>query len=716
MPSGATLLRNPQKGNTASTKGKFRLDIQGLRAFAVIVVILDHMFAWPSGGFVGVDIFFVISGFLITGHLMREWEQTGQISFWKFYKGRIKRILPAATLVLVVTVVASFFLLNKSRAWSVFWDGIWATFFSGNWRFAAAGTDYFQADGPVSPLQHFWSLAVEEQFYFVWPWLMLLALLLVGRSRSAKIRPRVVAGLLIGAISAASFAWAMLETSAAPTMAYFSTFSRTWELGLGALLAIATPLLLKINHGARPVIAWVGIAGMVLSIFVINSSQAFPAPTALLPVLATVLVIAAGTGGEQKFLTPLANPVTKYIGNISYSLYLWHFPVIILVGPLLPWEGVIGFLVQIFLIGVLSVLAYHMWEDTVRKGPWLDGRQAWKHYKLPSWYGTVALGGLAAVTALAVASVFLPQAPSVASPVAVADSKFADSGSKKEDSAAKAEKFTPEVQKIQDGVATALAATKWPKTHPSMDEAVGGDSYPDGVGACGAEGISLTSCTFGDPNASKTAVIVGDSVAMRWVASLLPKYAADDWKLQVRARFGCPSFDVNKTFDSKSDAQSCSDHNEQVLSDLRKDSPDLLLISNTYVMPPGESGSPVSVKAWGKAAGAYLDSVKSIKNVALLSAPPATVDVRECYAPRSVPADCTGLIPKSWTTISESEAKAANSAGANYVDTQSLFCTDGGCPPVIDSVPVKHDNTHITMAYANLVSPALVELIGKIGK
>lgn len=189
----------------ASKRQHLRSDIQGLRAFAVIVVILDHLLHWPSGGFIGVDIFFVISGFVITESLLQEQERTGSISFSAFYKRRVKRILPASTLVLVVTVTASFLTYNQSRFISVAWDAVWALFFSGNWHFAAAGTDYFQSGGPVSPLQHYWSLAVEEQFYFVWPWVMLLIFALLSRRSNTGTAPRIAVGAAITVTCAASF-------------------------------------------------------------------------------------------------------------------------------------------------------------------------------------------------------------------------------------------------------------------------------------------------------------------------------------------------------------------------------------------------------------------------------------------------------------------------------------------------------------------------------
>jgi peptidoglycan/LPS O-acetylase OafA/YrhL len=297
-------------------KARKRLDIEGLRAIAIVAVILDHLVAWPSGGFVGVDVFFVISGFLITALLLREHERTGTISFNDFYKRRIRRIMPASTLVLVVTVAVSYFLFNAGRFTATALDALSALFFAGNWRFAATGTDYFQSTAAPSPVQHFWSIAVEEQFYFVWPWLMLLIFALVGRrALGDHRRSHLFAGGVMLLLTVGSFAWAMYESVNAPTLAYFSTFSRTWELGVGALLAVFGMNLLRINDAIRPFLAWAGLAGILVSLFVINGELTFPAPWAALPVISTALVIAAGTGGERRGLAVLRNPVMAHLGK-----------------------------------------------------------------------------------------------------------------------------------------------------------------------------------------------------------------------------------------------------------------------------------------------------------------------------------------------------------------------------------------------------------------
>ncbi|GAA2966131.1 hypothetical protein GCM10010459_23210 [Microbacterium schleiferi] len=198
-----------------------RRDIQGLRALAVLAVLGAHAVGWPAGGFVGVDIFFVISGFLITGMLLSEIRRYGSVSVGGFYARRARRILPAALVTLGAVVGAAFALFNTVRADQTLWDAISAALFVSNWRFAAQGTDYFHAADAVSPLQNFWSLSVEEQFYLAWPGLLVILVLLVPVAARRGAAARVVVGIAAGAIVAASFAWALTQTEARPTLAYF---------------------------------------------------------------------------------------------------------------------------------------------------------------------------------------------------------------------------------------------------------------------------------------------------------------------------------------------------------------------------------------------------------------------------------------------------------------------------------------------------------------
>src|SRR5450755_2167384 len=318
---GAVRQRNRSPAPPDDRRVRYRADIQGLRAIAVLAVVANHMTGWPTGSFVGVDVFFVISGYLITGILVREFETRRTISFRRFYARRIKRILPAGLFVIGATVCATRVLAGIDRYHFAAKDAIASAFFAANWHFARSGVNYFNQSLPPSPLQHYWSLSVEEQFYFVWPWLM-LGLLLIGlRLRFRHKHARLIAGVAIAVISGISLASAFSEAAHNPTAAYFSTFVRAWELGLGALVAIAAAPIARCDPRLRRGVALVGLLGVLVSLFVVPSSSGFPAPWALLPTLSTAAVLAAGTGLSGRSLWPLTNPVSQYLGEISYSLY-----------------------------------------------------------------------------------------------------------------------------------------------------------------------------------------------------------------------------------------------------------------------------------------------------------------------------------------------------------------------------------------------------------
>lgn len=351
----------------------FRADVQGLRMVAVLAVIAGSLFHWPAGGFVGVDIFFVISGFLLTGALLRERERTGVIPAGDFYRRRIKRILPAATLVVALTVIASFALLSRVRATSALWDGVWALLFAANWNFAADGADYFGTEPTASPLLHYWALSAGQQQHLVWPWLMLSIFALTARVRGDS-AARFTLGIRITilVIVMASFGWALWETANAPTFAYFSTLSRAWELGVGAAIAAFARFFEGIPEQLRPLLAWTGLVGICVSLVIITGDIAFPAPSAALPVLSTALVIIANTGADARHLWPLTNRASTYLGDISYSLYLWHWPVVVLLAVYLPLDTMTHQVIALVVIAGLSVISFHLVEEPIRRSRWLD--------------------------------------------------------------------------------------------------------------------------------------------------------------------------------------------------------------------------------------------------------------------------------------------------------------------------------------------------------
>ena len=369
------LQRNRSQAPPDDRRVRYRADIQGLRAIAVLAVVANHMAGWPTGSFVGVDVFFVISGYLITGILVREFEKRQTISFRGFYARRIKRILPAGLFVIGATVCVTRVLAGIDRYHFAAKDAIAAVLFAANWHFAQTGVNYFNQSLPPSPLQHYWSLSVEEQFYFVWPWLM-LGLLLIGVRlrfwRHEHARP--VAGVAIAVLSAISLTWAFAETAHNPTAAYFSSFARAWELGLGALVAIAAEPIARCDARLRLAVACAGLVGVLASLFVVPSSPGFPAPWALLPTLSAAAVLGAGAGLSGRSMVALTNPVSQYVGKISYSLYLWHFPVVVLIVTVVPQYSVAYWLAGLALIFGLSAATFHLLEDPARRGTWFRQR------------------------------------------------------------------------------------------------------------------------------------------------------------------------------------------------------------------------------------------------------------------------------------------------------------------------------------------------------
>ena len=315
------------EAGTAPGDRRFRPDIQGLRAVAVVLVVLYHAgLRGLGGGYVGVDVFFVISGFVITGVLLRERPLGWSTSLRVFYGRRSRRIIPAATLVIVVTVFAAYAVLGIVGGNQAAIDGRWTAVFLANFHFASLGTNYLTALRPPSPLLNFWSLGVEEQFYIVYP-----AIFLVLVGLPMRISQRMRLGLGLAAIIVASYALSVVQTASDPNIAYFSPLTRAWELALGALVAVATPRLLAIPRSVGAVMGWAGLAAIAASAVGYGATTAYPGSLAAVPVLGAALVIAGGTatpplGAEALLRT---GPF-QWLGKISYSLYLWHWPILVL--------------------------------------------------------------------------------------------------------------------------------------------------------------------------------------------------------------------------------------------------------------------------------------------------------------------------------------------------------------------------------------------------
>ena len=353
---------------------EFRPDVQALRALAVLLVVLYHAnIPGVHGGFLGVDVFFVVSGFVITNVLLREKETTDKVSIPGFYARRIRRILPSATLVLIASIFATYHWLSFITGTSAANDAKYVAAFVGNFHFATVGTQYFTAHQPLSALQQFWSLAVEEQFYLVWP---VLFLLVAAPSKRFSTQNRLT--FVLSALIFSSLTWCLVETSQNAVWAFFSPLTRAWELALGALLAVLGPRLRGRSPDVGRWLATAGGATILLCTWIYNSSTLWPGSAVIAPVLATAAVIAGGTlrGGLNSGHLIEFGPV-QWLGNVSYSLYLVHWPVIAIATQYATAPLPLRSEVKLVLLSVfLSATLYYLVENPIRKSRWLSRRRA----------------------------------------------------------------------------------------------------------------------------------------------------------------------------------------------------------------------------------------------------------------------------------------------------------------------------------------------------
>lgn len=368
---------------------------------AVLAVLAFNLTGWPRGGFVGIDIFFVVAGYLVTESLLRTVSESGSVSLGQFYRDRLRRIVPAAALVLILTVAASALVL-PSQVNSVGIDALFAFFFVANWHFAADGGGLQTATDSISPLLHYWPLSIEEQFLVLWPLLILGITVFAARRAWGDQRWRKLTAAAIGVLSILSLGWAVYETFTSPTWAYFSTVSRLWELGIGALLATAVGAFARIPIPVRPILSWAGLTLIGVSLVYIDGSAGFPAPWALLPVAGAALVIAAGVGHEPDFQGFLRNRASTYLGDISYSLYLVHWPVYVLLAAAME-PSVYYYASALTLTFGLALLTYHFVESPLRYASLEAVRQArqdMRHGLFHASFSTKlgAVGGLILIT------------------------------------------------------------------------------------------------------------------------------------------------------------------------------------------------------------------------------------------------------------------------------------------------------------------------------
>ena len=666
----------------------FRPDIEGLRAVAVTLVVLTHLGLAFPGGYVGVDVFFVISGFLITRQLAAELARTNRISLAGFYARRARRILPAATVVIVGTVLACWRWDSPLQVKSDALDGLFAAFSGVNWRLAQDGTNYFLATAPPSPFQHFWSLSVEEQFYAVWPVLLLVTGLLASRGlarrRFGGRKPLV---LILLAIMAVSLVLSARTTSASPSWAYFGTQTRAWELAFGALLAVTVDVWTRMPPALASQMSWLGLGLIAVAGCCFNSATVYPGLAVALPVTGAAFVVAGGCPGWSRGaeLILMRRPA-QFLGRVSYSWYLVHWPMLVVV-PMATGHPLTlaGKLLVLFGSLALAVALFYLVERPIRAFSVLVRRPR---------YG-LALGGVLV-------------AASIGSTITVSDLVVIPGGGPGHVAAAAGG------QRVVDhALAAAVKLTRLPAhLTPSLSAAPGDVSFTTGTCLAGQNETALppaAQCTFGDPHARRTIVVVGDSHANAWSPAFDAFAKTYHWRFVLFAKAACPP-GVYPTYVSPLTSQiytQCNQWRDNVFAQLRKMRPNVILVtSEIRVNDVDPSGMVQSIREFESTGARVIYMEDTPEPLKLGSVPDCLAqhptDIQQCALSRDDPdSRLDAFAPRRL------EAEAVRRAGAIVIDPSVWFCTATTCPPVINNIVVYSDETHPTATYTKWLSPVL---------
>jgi peptidoglycan/LPS O-acetylase OafA/YrhL len=695
-------------------ESEYRRDVQGLRAVAVLIVVLDHAgISYLSGGYVGVDVFFVLSGFLITGVLLSGVEKLGYLSFVDFYIRRAKRILPAATLTLVATIIASYFLLNVVRARQATWDSLWASLFGANVHLSQQGTDYFARGQPPSPIQHFWSLSVEEQFYFVWP--ALLALTLFGLTLGARAGSRrrrggqpVIARMAHARLGAVAFAavgaslvWSIAQTDTAPTAAYFSTLTRAWELGLGALLAIAGVHVSRLPAGLQSILGWLGLGAIAAAAVTYSSTTAFPGYAALLPTVGAALVIAGGVSpasARRGAGRLLSTAPMRYVGDRSYAFYLWHWPVLIIASQYAGYDLSVG--VNLALVAgafALSMVSYALVENPIRRSHWSPSATG---TLVPASVAAVAVAAMFALNALDAKVLDVTDVAVAAAPVAPVRMPAAVSSTQ-----------GAPLPGVAAAVAAARRGAKLPSgLTPPPDRLLDPDYlyfFPDGCVPVTDQQTRSDICRLGDASAKKTIVVFGDSHAQMWMPTVLAMAERDGWAVVPLVKSGCnPSLWKGKGYPGTpaSAVRQCHAWYAWASQKAKALRADVVLMAGCC-SGAVEATADATILAYTSLAAAVRRTAKSV--IALADAEGVHQQPVDCLLGRKASMKtCTTTWNNVHFALNDDIAAVAKKRGFGFLATRGWFCVKYECPMVVGRTVVYRDTGHITRPYAlGLVPP-----------
>jgi peptidoglycan/LPS O-acetylase OafA/YrhL len=635
----------------------FRPDIEGLRGVAVLLVVACHCgISWCAGGFVGVDVFFVLSGYLITGLLATEYRATTRIDFARFFARRARRLLPACALVLLVTTLAAAAAFAPQEiAFTARAAGA-AGLYVSNVFFDHSAADYFAPNVEGNPLLHTWSLGLEEQFYLIWPLLIMLA------SRGPNRARRSI--WILGALAAVSFLCCVYATQRLPTVAFYELPARAWEFAAGGLLALLPVSMTSVATRGAVAIGIVGIALILGTAVVVKGGAGFPGWIALFPVTGALATIFAGAKASQRGISVVLSAAPlQFVGARSYSWYLWHWPFVVFGGVLFPDISVGGKVAAAIAAFLAAMLSFLLVESPVRVNPYLTARSG------------LSLGFAAGATVLTVASAWTLMI-------------FGRQQLRMD-------------QKFQSIEAAASDIGDIPRN-------------------CWSEGRSfdVKVCEFGAAAALQTLVLFGDSHSMQWVNPMRTAADLEAWRLVTVLRPGCAASDINPHQLSTA-ADHCKEWRARAIDKIIAMRPSAVVMSSyngatlrgdfiTATLMPVEEirlGTRRTLQKLSRA---------GVPVVVLRDTPLPPFNIPACVVRREAARLLGGeSCDFSASSALNEAAYAAERAAADgltdvyFLDMNDLICPGRSCPATQHDLLIYRDDNHLAGTFAESLAPAV---------
>lgn len=648
-----------------SGNSSYRLDLQGVRAVAILTVVLEHAkFSLFTGGFVGVDVFFVLSGYLITGLLFREFEDSQKINFLSFYARRLKRLLPALLVMIIISIMTGYVLLSGSEARAQLVSGPFAATWTSNLYFAFVNFDYFDELSNRDLFLHTWSLGVEEQFYLIWPSVLIILFWLEKKLnffQKSESKKYTLTLLGMGIVFLGSLISSIYWTINNPQLGFYLMPSRIWQLSLGAIVYIAfeSSLLVKAHsNSSKKLFNITLILGLFLILgcaFLLNRNIIYPGFWALLPSFGAALVISSAYTLTGQRTSPLGHPFLVWIGDRSYSLYLWHWPILVL-GFSLGFQDVLSKLGLLFLSLLAAILSFRIVE-------------------LPFWKGRLSYTRQNRVILLSLLAMF-----------AVALVSF------------HTWRALPKKDMPSDDISNI-----WRMDVPVIYKMPCDAWYSH---------AQVEPCTFGSENSEKKVAFIGDSIGAQWFSFIPALFPEPQWRTIVLTKSSCPIVDEDFFYERIGKIyQVCTDWRNTALDELDKLKPDVLIIGNAATYGFNET-------QWTEGSARIFDRVsKAAKKVLVIPGiPNLGFDGPGCLS-RNISEDriniisaCSAKDRSQQTDIVKKFLHKASERFPNVhlLDLNELVCPLGTCSAVTtEGIVVFRDSQHLTDSFVRSQTPLI---------